>query len=96
MVKKTYLGHQSLEEGREALVLGHVGQNAEAGLGVVEVLVLDTGLDDIERSRDDERGRGTSNRSDKVLEPGSLVVVLELEHVLLGKGGTTKQLDTHC
>lgn len=88
----TYLGNQSLEEAGRALVLGHVGQDSEATLGVVKVAVLDSGLDDIERSGDDKRGRGTSNRGNEVLEPAGLVVVLEVEEVLLGKGRTTKQL----
>lgn len=44
------LGHQSLEKGRRALVAEHLGEDPDAALGVVEVLVLDTGLDDIERS----------------------------------------------
>lgn len=87
-----YLGDQALEEAAETLVLGHVGQNAEAALGVLEVAVLDTGLDHVKRSRDDKRGRGTGNRRNKVLEPRSLVVVLQVEEVLLGKGRASKQL----
>lgn len=72
-------------------MLCHVGQDAEAALGAVEVAVLDTGLDDIERGRDNERGRCTSNRGDEVLEPGGLVVVLETEDELLGESGTTEE-----
>ena len=41
---------QSLEEGSEALVLHHVGHDPESTLGVLKVPVLNTGLDDIERS----------------------------------------------
>lgn len=88
----TYLGNQSLEETTEALVLGHVAQNSEAALGVVKVAVLDSRLDDIEGGGNDERGRGTGNGSNEVLEPSRLVVVLEVEEPLLGKGRTTKQL----
>lgn len=44
------LGRQTLEETGDTLVLDHVRQNAEAGLGVLEVAVLDTGLDHIQRS----------------------------------------------
>jgi hypothetical protein len=86
------LRNEPLEEGREALVPGHLGENPDTALGVVEVLVLDTGLDDIERSRHDQRGRGTGNGGDEVLEPGRLVVVLETEDVLLCKCGTTEKL----
>lgn len=88
----TYLGNQSLEEGREALVPDHLGQDTEPTLRVVEVLVLDTGLDDVERSRHDQRGRRTSNGGNKVLEPRGLVVILETEDVLLGERGTTEEL----
>lgn len=73
-------------------MLGHVGDDTEARLLGLEVAVLDTGLDDIERSRDDERSRGTGNGSDKVLEPGGAVVVGELEEVFLGSGTTTEEL----
>lgn len=44
------LGRKTLEETGDTLVLDHVGQNAEAGLGVLEVAVLNTGLDHIQRS----------------------------------------------
>lgn len=43
----TYLGYQSLEETRETFNLSHVGQDSEPAFGVLEVSVLDTGLDDI-------------------------------------------------
>jgi hypothetical protein len=48
------LGCQTLEEGRESFVLHHVGHDPEAALRVLKVPVLNTRLDDIERSRDDE------------------------------------------
>jgi hypothetical protein len=90
--RETYLGDQALEEGRGALLLGHVGQDAEAALRVVKVAVLDARLDDVEGSRHDERGRRTGDGGDEVLEPRSLVVVVEVEEELLGEGGTTKEL----
>ena len=86
------LGEQALEEGGGTLVLEHVGNDASASLLDLEVAVLDTGLDDVERSRDDERSRGTSNGCDKVLEPGGAVVVGELVEVFLGCGTTTEEL----
>lgn len=60
---------QSLEEGSEALVLHHVGHDPEAALGVLKVPVLNTGLDDIERSRDDERRASSGDGGNKVLRP---------------------------
>lgn len=73
-------------------MFGHVGDDTETRLLGLEVAVLDTGLDDIERSRDDERCRGTSNGCDEVLEPGGTVVVGELVEVFLGSSATTKKL----
>lgn len=87
------LGGQALEEGGEALVLHHVGDDSEAGLGVLEVAVLDTGLDHIEGCGDDERGAGTAHRGDKVLGPGGLVVVLEGVDVFLGESRATEELE---
>lgn len=83
---------KTLEEGGKALVLGHAGDNSEAGLLGLEVAVLDTGLDDVKGSRDDERGGSTSNGSDEVLAPGGGVVIGELEEVFLGSGRTTEEL----
>lgn len=85
------LGEKALEEGGWALVLEHVGDDARAGLLDLEVAVLDAGLDDIERSGDDERGGGTCDGSDEVLAPAGAVVVLELVKVLLGGGGATEE-----
>lgn len=73
-------------------MFGHVGDDTETRLLGLEVAVLDTGLDDIERSRDDERCRGTSNGRDEVLEPGGTVVVGELVEVFLGSSATTEKL----
>lgn len=86
------LGHETLEEGAGALVLGHVGQDAEARLGVVKVAVLDAGLDDIEGGRNDKRRRSAGDGGDEVLEPRCLVVVVEAKEKFLRKGGTTKEL----
>lgn len=82
---------ETLEEGSGTLVLHHVLDDSEPGLGVLKVAVLDTGLDDVEGSGDDE-GRGrTRDGGDEVLAPGGGVVVLQTES-LLGKGGTTEKL----
>lgn len=85
------LREQALEEGGRTLVLEHVGDDASASLLDLEVAVLDAGLDDVERSGDNEGGGGTGDGSDEVLGPGSAVVVLELVEVLLGGGGTTEE-----
>ena len=73
-------------------MLHHVGNNPETALGVLEVLVLDSGLDDVEGSGDDERSTGTGDRGNEVLRPGSGVVVGELVEVFLGCCRTTEQL----
>ena len=71
---------------------GHVGQDLETALGVVKVLVLDASLDDVEGRRHDQRGRRAGDGGDEVLEPRRLVVVLQREEELLGKGRTAEQL----
>jgi hypothetical protein len=50
-------------------VLHHVGYDPESTLGVFKVPVLNTGLDDIERSRDDERRASSGDGGNKVLRP---------------------------
>lgn len=85
------LGGKTLEEGSETLVLGHTGDNSEAGLLGFKVAVLNTGLDNVKRCGDNERGGSTSDGSDEVLAPGGGVVVGELEEVFLGSGRTTEE-----
>lgn len=58
---------QSLEEAEETLILEHVGDNAETRFRVLEVAVLNAGLDHIQGSGHNERGAGTAHRGDKVL-----------------------------
>lgn len=55
------LGGQTLEEAGRALVLKHRGDDLEARFGVLEVAVLDTGLDDIEGSGHDQRSASTAD-----------------------------------
>lgn len=73
-------------------MLHHVGNDTEARLGVLEVAVLDTGLDHIERGGDDQGGASSADGGDEVLRPGGGVVVLQVVDVLLGKSGTTEEL----
>lgn len=87
------LGGETLEEAAHALVLGHVGNDSESRLGVLEVAVLNTGLDHVQGSRDNQRGTGTADGSDEVLGPRGLVVVLQAVDVLLGKGRSTEELE---
>lgn len=87
------LGSKALEERTKTLVLGHVGDDSETRLLGLEVAVLDTGLDDIKRSRNDERGGCTSDGGDKVLRPGSGVVISELVEIFLGSSRTTEELE---
>lgn len=86
------LGGQTLEEAGSALVLHHVGDDAQAGLGVLEVAVLDAGLDHVKRGGHDQGGRSTGNGGNEVLAPGGLVVVLQTVDVLLGESRSTEEL----
>ncbi|KAH3668201.1 hypothetical protein OGAPHI_001955 [Ogataea philodendri] len=65
--------------------------NFAADTHPLKVLVLDSGFNDVQRSRHDQRGRGTKNGSNEVLTPGSRRVVLQVENVLFSKGRTTEQ-----
>ena len=85
------LGGQALEETGGALVLEHLRDNLEARLGVLEVAVLNTGLDHVQRSGDNQGGTGTADGGDKVLAPAGGVVVAQFVDVLLGEGGTTEE-----
>lgn len=56
------LRDQALKEAGWTFLPDHLGDNPNAALWVVEVAVLNAGLDDIEGCRDEERGRGTTDR----------------------------------
>lgn len=79
------LRYQALEERRNTLVLHHAADDLESALWVLEVPVLDAGLDDVEGCGHEEGGRCTSNRGNEVLEPGSLIVVAQAEEISLGE-----------
>jgi len=85
------LRNQSLEETRNTFILHHTSNNLESTLRVFEVAVLDTGLDDIERSGNEEGSRGTGDGSNKVLEPGCFVVVVEAIEIALGEGRSSEK-----
>lgn len=68
-----------LEERRDTLVLHHIRDDPETALWVLKVLVLDTSLDDVERGRNNQRRRSTSNGGDEVLAPSGGVIVAEAE-----------------
>lgn len=55
------LRYQAFEERSDTLVLHHAAYNFESTLWVLEVPVLDTGLDNVEGCRDEEGGRCTGN-----------------------------------
>ena len=86
------LRRQSLEEASHALILGHVAQDPEPALGILKVSVLDPGLDDVERSGDDEGGGCADYRGHEVLHPARGVVVGELVDVFFGKCRATEEL----
>lgn len=45
---------QALEEAQDTLVLEHVGYNPHTAFRVLEIPVLNTSLDDVERCRDND------------------------------------------
>jgi hypothetical protein len=75
---------EAFEEAGESLILHHFGDDSESTLWVIEVPVLNSGLDDIERGRYDQRGAGASNGRNKVLHPSCFVVVGETIPIFLG------------
>lgn len=86
------LGDQALEQTERTLVLEHLRNNLESTLGVVEVAVLDTGLDHVEGSGNDQGGASTGDGSHKVLAPGGFVVVAQVVNVFLGESGSSEKL----
>jgi hypothetical protein len=58
---------------------------------VLEIAVLNAGLDDIEGRGDDERCRRTAYRRNEVLAPGRGIVVLQFEDLLFGERGAAEQ-----
>jgi hypothetical protein len=92
MVSSTHLRNQAFEEAGEAFMSRHVGKNLKSALWIFEVTILDSRLDDIERSRHNQRRRGSRNRGDEVLEPGGFVVVLKAEKKLFGKCRAAEEL----
>lgn len=87
------LRRQALEERGETLVLGHAGNNPESRFRVLEVAVLDPGLDDIKRGRHNQRSAGTEDGSHEVLCPRRRVVILEPEDIFFSEGRTTEKLE---
>lgn len=85
------LWSQTLEERGHTFVGGHVLDDGEPGFVTAEILVLDSGLDDVQRSRDNQGGRSTANGGHEVLAPGGRGVVIQMVDVFLGKGGTTEK-----
>lgn len=85
------LRYQALEECRWPFVSHHVCDNLRTTLLNFEVAVLYPSLNNVKWRGDDKRCGGTGDGCDEVLEPASLVVVLELEEVLLGCGRASEE-----
>ena len=88
----TDLRRQTLEQCRHTLVLDEVLDHCYTRYLVLKVRILDTGLDGVQRCGDGYRRDSTSDRCDKVLPPGRLVVVLDAEQIFLRHRGRTKKL----
>ena len=87
-----YLRSEPLEQRTRALVLDEILHHGETANLCLEVGVLDTGLDSVERRSNGDGGDGTGDRRNEVLAPGRLVVVVEVEEVVLGERGGTEEL----
>jgi hypothetical protein len=74
-------------------VLNHILNNLKSTLRVIEIAVLDSRLNHIERGADKQTRRGTANRRNEVLKPRRLVIVLELEQVTLGERRSSEQCE---
>ena len=90
--KTTDLRRQTLEQCCRTLVLDEILDHGYTRYLVLKVRILDTGLDGVQRCGDGDRRDSTSDRCDKVLPPGRLVVVLDAEQIFLRHRGRTKKL----
>ncbi|KAI7506407.1 hypothetical protein KC367_g185 [Hortaea werneckii] len=85
------LRNQALEERRWPFLSHHVRDNLRTALLDLEVAVLYPSLDNVKGRGDNKGSGGTGDGGDEVLEPAGLVVVLELEEVLLGRGRASEE-----
>ena len=86
------LRRQTLEETGDPLILQHAADDLKPALGIFKIPILYSSLDYIERRGNDKGCRGSSDRSYKILEPGSGVIISKFVKLLLGEGGTTEKL----
>ena len=77
------LRRQALEKACKPFILHHAPHNLEPALGILEVPILYPRLDHVQRSRDNQGGRGTRDRGDEVLHEAGGAVVVEFVQVLL-------------
>ena len=91
--KTTDLRRQTLEQCRRTLVLDEILDHCYTRYLVLKVRILDTGLDGVQRCGDGYRRDSTSDRCDKVLPPGRLVVVLDAEEVVFCDGRRAEELE---
>lgn len=89
---KAYLWCQALEETCKSLILHHASNNLETTFGVLKITILDSSLDHVQRSGNNQWCGRTSNRSNEVLEPGCFVVIIQTEEISLRESRSTKKL----
>ena len=70
-----YFGRESLEECRCAFVAQQVAHNRHPACLLLEIRVLDTRFDRVERRRDRDGRDGAGHRGDEVLRPCRLAIV---------------------
>ena len=91
-MKLAHLRRETLEQRGRALVLEEVLDDGDSGDLVLEVCILDAGLDGVEGGSDGDGSDRACDRRDEVLAPGGLGVVLDAQNVVLGEGGSTEEL----
>ena len=88
-----HLWRQTLEESTEAFVLDHVLDNSNAAYLGFKVGILDSGLDDIERSSYSDGSDRAADGGEEVLGPSGIAVVLEAKDVFLGESGSSEECE---
>ncbi len=74
---------ESFEKGSRTFILDEVLDDGDSTLGGIEGLVLNTGLDDIQRGGHGYAGYCSSYAGNSILQEGGITVVFQLEDVFL-------------
>lgn len=89
---QTYLRNQPLEKAANPLVPHHTPHDLKPTLRVFKVSVLDSRLNHIQRSGNEQGSGSTGDGGHEVLHPGGFVVVREPVEVAFCEGGAAEEL----